>query len=80
MLAGVWIDGSGFHPAQPGVEPIRGRLSDAGLVGWAELPPVLTPTLDQAGEVGLEIARATWPRWSRPDVPFPNGRDERRTG
>ena len=80
MLAGVWIDGSGFHPAEPGVEPIRGRLSDAGLVGWADLPPVLSPTATEAAEVGLEVARQRWPRWSRSDVPFPTGVDERRTG
>jgi hypothetical protein len=72
VLAGVWIDDIEFHPASPGVEPIRRRLPESGLVGWIELPIVIAPTAVAAGEVGLEVARQAWPRRVRRNVPFAN--------
>ena len=42
MLAGVLIDHR-LWPASDGVQPIRGRLPDAGLVGWSDVAPVIAP-------------------------------------
>ena len=73
MLAGVWVENV-FHPAVPGVEPIRGRLPQPGLVGWVDLPtPLIAAGLDQAGSAALEVARAAWPRSVQPAVPYASG-------
>lgn len=71
MLAGVWVDGIHFRPAEAGVEPVRWRLPEAGLVGWAELPPIVAPTTRAAAEAGLQAARSIWPERDRPGVPHP---------
>lgn len=73
VLAGVWIDSVSFHPATTGVEPIRRRLPESGLVGWIGLPVVIAPTVGAAGEAALGVARQGWPARARPDVPFTNG-------
>jgi hypothetical protein len=72
VLAGVWIDHVSFHPATAGVEPIRRRLPESGLLGWTDLPVVIAPTVGAAGEAALEVARRGWPTRVRPDVPFAN--------
>lgn len=73
VLAGVRV-GARFVPAVPGVEPIRGRLPDSGLVGWAPLDtPILAPDADAAAEAALDLARATWPDRARGPVPYPSG-------
>ena len=72
VLAGVWIDRVSFHPARAGVEPIRRRLPEPGLLGWIDLPVVIAPTVVAAGEAALEVARRGWPARVRPDVPFTN--------
>lgn len=48
VLAGVWVDHFAFVPATPGVEPITRRLPDTGLLGWADLPPIIAPNLEAA--------------------------------
>jgi hypothetical protein len=70
VLAGVWIDHVAFHPAHPGVEPIGGRLPDTGLLGWADLPMVIAPSVEGAGEAALKVARDGWPARIRSEVPF----------
>jgi hypothetical protein len=70
ILAGVWIDHVAFHPARPGVEPIARRLPETGLLGWAELPPLVAPSALAAGAAALEIARRAWPGRVRAKVPF----------
>jgi hypothetical protein len=70
VLAGVWIDLVSFHPATAGVEPIRRRLPESGLVGWIGLPVVIAPSVGAAGEAALAAARQGWPGRVRPDVPF----------
>ena len=70
VLAGVWIDHVAFQPAHPGVEPIGRRLPDTGLVGWADLPMVIAPTVEAAGEAALKVARDGWPARIRSEVPF----------
>jgi hypothetical protein len=73
VLAGVRLDGR-LWPAVPGVEPVRQRLPDTGLVGWADLPsPVVAPTLADAAEVAIEVARAAWPRRVASRVPWCGG-------
>ena len=42
VLAGVVIDHR-LWPARDGVDPIHGRLPDAGLVGWADVGTVIAP-------------------------------------
>jgi len=73
VLAGVRVAGQ-FFAAVPGVEAIRGRLPDAGLLGWASIDqPILAPDRTVAAETALEMARATWPDRVRPKVPFAGG-------
>ena len=60
-IAGVLIGGR-FWPARDGIEPIRGRLPAAGLVGWADLPtPIVAGDEAGAADVALEAARSRWP-------------------
>ncbi len=70
ILAGVWIDHVAFHPARPGVEPIARRLPQSGLLGWAELPPLVAPNAEAAGAAALNVARQAWPGRVRSAVPF----------
>jgi hypothetical protein len=70
VLAGVWIDHVAFHPARPGVEPITRRLPETGLLGWAELPPLVAPDSHAAGAAALNAARQAWPGRVRSKVPF----------
>jgi hypothetical protein len=73
VLAGVSIGGR-FEPAQTGVEQIRGRLPEPGLVAWRDLPePILATSLDQALAIALDVARGRWPRHVHASVPFPAG-------
>jgi hypothetical protein len=72
VLAGVWIDGVSFHPATAGVEPIRRRLPESGLIGWIDLPVVIALTDGAAGEAALDVARRGWPARVRSVVPFAN--------
>ena len=77
MLAGVSIGGR-FEPARAGVEQIRGRLPEPGLVAWRDLPdPIVASSIDQALAVALDVARGRWPQYARDDVPFPSGTSER---
>jgi hypothetical protein len=70
VLAGVVVDHR-FWPARPGVEPVRRRLPNGGLLGWVELDsPILAPDVDQAAEIALATARAAWPSRDRPGIPF----------
>ena len=72
VLAGVSI-GARFLPAQDGVEPIRTRLPEPGLVAWTDLPdPILAGDVEQALAIALEVARGRWPECCRP-VPFASG-------
>jgi hypothetical protein len=70
VLAGVWVEHVVFQPASPGVEPITQRLPDTGLLGWADLPTVIAPTLAAAAQAGLVIARQAWPERVSDEVPF----------
>ena len=73
MLAGVSV-GARFLPAADGVERIRARLPEPGLLAWIDLPdPVLAPSVDQALAIALDVARGRWPRYGAGDVPFPSG-------
>jgi hypothetical protein len=73
VLAGVIVDGV-FHPALDGVEPLRQRLPEAGLVGWAELSvPVIAVDEAAAAGIALEVARAAWPARVRSRVPWSSG-------
>jgi hypothetical protein len=66
-----------FHPAADGIEPIRGRLPDTGLLAWADLPTtILAPDRATAASVALEVATATWPAESRGRAPFATGTSE----
>jgi hypothetical protein len=78
VLAGVVIDHR-LWPARDGVEPIRGRLPDAGLVGWADVAPVIAPDAPTAAATSLDVARATWPDRARGRVPWASGRREQRS-
>jgi len=70
VLAGVWVDHVDFYPAGPGVEPIRRRLPETGLLGWSELPPIIASGAEAAGEAALTTARQAWPTRVRRSVPF----------
>jgi hypothetical protein len=70
VLAGVWIDHVDFHPARPGVEPIARRLPETGLLGWAELPPLVATGPEAAGAAALAAAHHAWPGRVRATVPF----------
>ena len=73
VLAGVSI-GARFLPARDGVERIRARLPEPGLVAWTDLPdPILATSVDQALTIALDVARGHWPRYGSGDVPFPSG-------
>ena len=73
VLAGVSIGGQ-FEPAEAGVERIRGRLPEPGLVAWRDLPdPIVAASLDQALTIGLDVARGRWPRHAAGPVPFRAG-------
>ena len=78
MLAGVVIDHR-LWPAGDGVQPIRGRLPDAGLVGWSDVSPVIAPDATTAAASTLRMARATWPDRARDHVPWSSGRPEDRS-
>jgi hypothetical protein len=74
VLAGVSIGGR-FEPAHEGIEPIRERLPEPGLVAWRDLPEAIVATgVDQALAIALDVARARWPRFADGPVPFPSGR------
>jgi hypothetical protein len=70
VLAGVWV-ADVFHPAEPGVDPIRRRLPGPGLIGWVELDPVLASSAEHAAEIGLDVAAGRWPKARRSRVPYP---------
>jgi hypothetical protein len=73
VLAGAWVEDR-FAAAEPGVEPIRGRLPEPGLVGWIELPlALIASNADAASVAALEIARKTWPKSDRLPVPYATG-------
>ena len=73
ILAGVSIGGR-FAPAQDGVEQIRARLPEPGLVAWIDLPdPIVAAGVEQALTIALDAARGHWPRYDRDGVPFPSG-------
>jgi hypothetical protein len=77
VLAGV-SSGGRFQPAQEGVERIRGRLPEPGLVAWRDLPDaILAADLEQALAIALEVTRGRWPRQAGGPVPFPSGTAER---
>jgi hypothetical protein len=76
VLAGVVV-ADRFVPVEPGVERIRARLPEPGLVGWAPLPsPIVATSASAAGEPALDVARATWPERLGAPVPFPSGAPE----
>jgi hypothetical protein len=73
VLAGVRL-ADRFWPAEPGVEPIRGRLPDAGLLGWTAIDPaILAPDPAGAARTALDLARAAWPQRARRPIPFAGG-------
>jgi hypothetical protein len=73
VLAGVSTGGR-FQPAQEGVERIRGRLPEPGLVAWRDLPDaILAADVEQALGIALDVARARWPRHATGAVPFLSG-------
>jgi hypothetical protein len=77
ILAGVSIGGR-FEPAQAGVEQIRGRLPEPGLVAWSDLSdPIVAASIDQALAIALDVARSHWPRYADGKVPFPSGTETR---
>jgi hypothetical protein len=79
VLAGVSIGGR-FAPAQEGIEQIRARLPEPGLVAWRDLPdPIVAMNVDQALSVALDVARGRWPRFAGGPVPFPSGTAEGRS-
>jgi hypothetical protein len=69
VLAGVILDHR-LWPARDGVQPIRGRLPGTGLVGWADVAPVIAPDEPAAALASLDVARATWPDRARTRVPW----------
>jgi hypothetical protein len=66
----VIVDGT-FWPAQPGVDRVRRRLPEGGLLGWADVPArVIAVDAGAAAEVALAVCAAVWPeRIARP-VPW----------
>jgi hypothetical protein len=73
VLAGVIVEGA-FHPAADGIEPVRARLPETGLVTWADLPTVIVaPDRASAATIALEVATARWPAEARGRVPFASG-------
>jgi hypothetical protein len=76
VLAGIVIDGT-FWSAREGVEPIRGRLPEAGLVGWSDLhSPIIAADAEAAARVALEVARSSWPDADRGRVPWATGAND----
>ena len=73
VLAGVWVDHVAFQPVRPGVEPIARRLPETGLLGWLDLPTIIAPSIQAAGEAALQVARQTFPGMVRRGVPFATG-------
>jgi hypothetical protein len=77
VLAGVSIGGR-FEPAHDGVEQIRGRLPEPGLVAWRDLPdPIVAGSVELALAIALDVARGRWPGFADRRVPFPTGSVER---
>ena len=73
VLAGVSIGGR-FEPVHDGVEQIRARLPEPGLVAWRDVPdPIVAGSIDQAFTIALDVARARWPRYANRAVPFSGG-------
>jgi len=73
VLAGISIGGR-FRPVHEGIEPIRGRLPEAGLLAWRDLPaPIVARDPESAAAIALDVARATWPEQVREPVPFSGG-------
>jgi hypothetical protein len=73
VLAGVSIGGR-FEPAQDGVEQIRARLPEPGLVAWRDLPdPIVAANVEQALAIAVAVTRGRWPRYADGVVPFPSG-------
>jgi hypothetical protein len=73
VLAGVVIDDE-LWPARDGVEPVRSRLPEAGLVGWSEIEsPIIAGDASSAAAVALEVARDSWPDADRSLVPWAAG-------
>jgi hypothetical protein len=76
VLAGVSISGR-FLAAADGVERIRARLPEPGLLAWSDLPdPILAASVDQALTIALDVARGRWPRHTPGPVPFQSGSPE----
>jgi hypothetical protein len=73
VLAGVVIDGD-LWPVDDDVRPIRGRLPESGLVGWADLSsPIIAGEVASAAAVAIEVARSSWPDADRREVPWASG-------
>lgn len=73
VLAGVSIGGR-FQPVEEGVERIRARLPEPGLIAWIDLPdPIVAAGVDQALTIALDVARGRWPLYDRNGVPFSSG-------
>jgi hypothetical protein len=67
------LDGD-LWPAGEGVERIRQRLPEAGLVGWEDLPtPIIAGDAVAAAVVALEVARARWRERAAGPVPWASG-------
>ena len=73
MLAGVVIDGE-LWPVDDGIERIRWRLPETGLVGWSDLDsPIVAADAASAARVAIDVARARWPDADRERVPWSSG-------
>jgi hypothetical protein len=73
VLAGVSIGGR-FLAAADGVERIRVRLPETGLIAWADLPVlIVAESIDDALWTALEVARGRWHGHDQSAVPFPSG-------
>jgi len=78
VLAGVSVGGR-FKAAVDGVEQIRARLPEPGLVAWRDLAdPIVAGSIEQALAIALDVARGRWPRHDAGAVPFPSGTAEPR--
>jgi hypothetical protein len=77
VLAGVSIGGR-FEPVHDGVEQVRSRLPEPGLVAWRDLPDsIVAASVDQALAIALDVARSRWPRFANGKVPFSSGTETR---
>jgi hypothetical protein len=73
VLAGVSI-GDRFRPAREGVERIRARLPEPGLVAWRDLSdPIVADGLDRGLAIALDMARSRWPEYATGSIPFASG-------